>query len=153
MIAATLRPETMYGQTNLFVSPVITYGIFKVSDRDFFLATERAARNMAFQGTFPVWGEMSRVAELRGADIVGSVVTAPLSFKGDVYVLPMDTIKESKGTGLVTSVPSDSPDDYIMTVELAKKAPFYNIHPEWVCQEILPIIDTLISGRHSLQSW
>lgn len=33
----------------------------------------------------------------------------------------MLTIKENKGTGIVTSVPSDSPDDYAALVDLKKK--------------------------------
>ncbi|KAH8899666.1 leucyl-tRNA synthetase [Thozetella sp. PMI_491] len=142
LVAATLRPETMYGQTNLFVSTTITYGVFQVSEMVFYLVTDRAARNMAFQGIFPQWGTAPKVMEISGSDIIGTLVEAPLSFKGEVYVLPMDTIKESKGTGVVTSVPSDSPDDYTMTLELAKKAAFYGLHPGWVCSDILPIIDT-----------
>lgn len=35
----------------------------------------------------------------------------------------MLTIKEDKGTGVVTSVPSDSPDDYAALVDLKKKKP------------------------------
>lgn len=41
-----------------------------------------------------------------------------------IYALPMLTIKEDKGTGIVTSVPSDSPDDYAALVDLKKKQPF-----------------------------
>lgn len=40
-----------------------------------------------------------------------------------IYALPMLTIKEDKGTGIVTSVPSDSPDDYAALVDLKKKQP------------------------------
>lgn len=32
----------------------------------------------------------------------------------------MLTIKEDKGTGIVTSVPSDSPDDYAALMDLKK---------------------------------
>ncbi|KAM7190505.1 leucyl-tRNA synthetase, class Ia, archaeal/eukaryotic cytosolic [Rhypophila sp. PSN 637] len=142
MTPATLRPETMYGQTNLFVSPSITYGIFKVSETDFYLATDRAARNMAFQGIFPEWGIVPKVMDIKGSDLIGSMVRAPLSVHTDIYIIPMDTIKETKGTGLVTSVPSDSPDDYAITIELHKKATFYRIEQDWVCVDILPIIDT-----------
>ena len=38
---------------------------------------------------------------------------AQLSVYKEVYLFPMDTISMNKGTGIVTSVPSDSPDDYI----------------------------------------
>lgn len=47
----------------------------------------------------------------------------------------MLTIKEDKGTGVVTSVPSDSPDDYAALVDLKKKQPFrekYGIKDEMV---------------------
>ncbi|KAM7222806.1 leucyl-tRNA synthetase, class Ia, archaeal/eukaryotic cytosolic [Rhypophila decipiens] len=137
-----LKCKTMYGQTNLFVSPSITYGIFKVSETDFYLATDRAARNMAFQGIFPEWGIVPKVMDIKGSDLIGSMVRAPLSVHTDIYVIPMDTIKETKGTGLVTSVPSDSPDDYAMTIELHKKAAFYKIEQDWDCVDILPIIET-----------
>lgn len=41
VIPATLRPETMYGQTAVFVSPKITYGIFKASEGEYYLVTHR----------------------------------------------------------------------------------------------------------------
>lgn len=88
MIPATLRPETMYGQTNLFVLPRISYGIFRVTDTTFYLATSRAARNMAFQGIFPEWEIVPRVTEISGSELIGSAVHALLSARGTVYVLP-----------------------------------------------------------------
>ena len=46
-VAATLRPETMYGQTCCFVGPKIEYGMFV--DRDeVYICTARAAKNMAY---------------------------------------------------------------------------------------------------------
>lgn len=59
----------------------------------------------------------------------------PLTFNKVVYALPMLTIKEDKGTGIVTSVPSDSPDDYAALMDLKKKQPFrekYGITDEMV---------------------
>jgi leucyl-tRNA synthetase len=147
MVPATLRPETMYGQSNVFVSPKIVYGIFQVSEKDFYFITGRAARNMAFQSIFPKWGVFPKVAELKGSDVIGTLVDAPLSQLGEVYVVPMDTIKETKGTGVVTSVPSDSPDDFVMNRDLAKKADFYGIKAEWVPTNHLPIIETPSYGN------
>lgn len=45
-------------------------------------------------------------------------VKAPLATFETVYVLPMTTISMKKGTGVVTSVPSDSPDDYATLKDL-----------------------------------
>jgi leucyl-tRNA synthetase len=133
----------MYGQTCCFIGPKINYGIFKANDTDYYLITERAARNMAYQGIFAKEGVIEKVAEIVGADVVGSVVKAPLSIHSNgVRVLPMDTVLPTKGTGVVTSVPSDSPDDYATVTTLAKKAEFYGIQKEWAELEIPSIIRT-----------
>ena len=49
LVAATLRAETMYGQTNCFVLPDGEYGVYEMKDDQFFVVSERAARNFAFQ--------------------------------------------------------------------------------------------------------
>ncbi|KAK1820914.1 cytosolic leucyl tRNA synthetase [Friedmanniomyces endolithicus] len=148
-VPATLRPETMYGQTHCFVGPTITYGIYEMKKgKEYYFISDRAARNMAFQSIFPSWGEYHKVAELQGADVVGTLVHAPLSAQKDgVRILPMDSVKASKGTGVVTSVPSDSPDDYATMMDLVKKAEYYKIRKEWADVEILPIIETPSYGN------
>ena len=124
LVAATLRPETMYGQTNCFVGVDIQYGIYAVSDTEAWMCTERSARNMQYQHLFE-GKELVMLGSLMGRDIVGTRLEAPLA--GIVYVLPMEGVLEDKGTGIVTSVPSDSPDDYITVLDLAKKAAYYQI--------------------------
>jgi leucyl-tRNA synthetase len=146
-VPATLRPETMYGQTCCFVGPKINYGVFKVSEKEFYVMTDRAARNMAYQGIFPQNGVYEKVAEILGADCVGTLVNAPLSVhKEGVRILPMESVLPTKGTGVVTSVPSDSPDDYATVIDLAKKADYYKIKKEWAELEIVPIIKTPTYG-------
>ena len=54
---------------------------------------------------------------------MGAGLSAPLTSYKKIYALPMLTIKEDKGTGVVTSVPSDSPDDYAALTDLKKKEP------------------------------
>lgn len=54
----------------------------------------------------------------------------------------METVKATKGTGVVTCVPSDSPDDYITTKDLANKPEYYGIAKEWVNTDIIPIVHT-----------
>lgn len=48
LVCATLRPETMYGQTNTFVLPDGEYGIFEMKNDELFICSERSAWNMAF---------------------------------------------------------------------------------------------------------
>jgi leucyl-tRNA synthetase len=146
-VPATLRPETMYGQTCCFVGPKIKYGVFKVSEKEFYVITDRAARNMAYQGIFPRNGVYEKVAEVFGSACVGTLVNAPLSVhKEGVRILPMESVLPTKGTGVVTSVPSDSPDDYATVTDLAKKADYYGIKKEWAELEIVPIIKTPTYG-------
>lgn len=98
---------------------------------------------MAYQNLSTGWGEVSQIAEVVGSDLIGTVVKAPLSIQKDgIRILPMESLKDSMGTAVVACVPSDSPDDYATTVELAKKPEFYGIKKEWVVEDISPIIET-----------
>lgn len=146
LVAATLRPETMYGQTNCFVGTSIKYGLFAVNDKEAFVCTLRAARNMAFQGTITPRGHIEQLAELDGAKIVGTKIKAPYAINPEVYVLPMDNVLATKGTGVVTSVPSDSPDDYQTLMDLRKKTEFYKIDLAWASIDPVPVISTPAYG-------
>ncbi|KZT24984.1 leucyl-tRNA synthetase [Neolentinus lepideus HHB14362 ss-1] len=146
LVAATLRPETMYGQTNCFVGTQIKYGVFAANDKEAYVCTYRAARNMTFQGIFDVRGQVNQLLEIDGTKIVGTKIKAPLSVYSEVYVLPMDNVLATKGTGVVTSVPSDSPDDYATLMDLRKKAEFYKIDPSWAAFEPVPVLSTPAYG-------
>ena len=52
-----------------------------------------------------------------------------------IYVLPLLTILTNKGTGVVTSVPSDSPDDWAALMDLRRKDKLrekFGVRDEWV---------------------
>ena len=76
---------------------------------------------------------------------MGLGLRAPLSVFDKIYTLPMLTIKEDKGTGVVTSVPSDSPDDFAALRDLKNKEPFrekYGVSDEMVLPfDPVPIIN------------
>ena len=66
---------------------------------------------------------------------MGIPLKAPLTSYDPVYTLPMLNIKYGKGTGIVTSVPSDAPDDFAALRDLKKKEAFrekYGIKDEMV---------------------
>lgn len=112
--AATLRAETMVGQTNCWVLPTGSYGVYRISPTEAVVMSERAALNMAYQelNNGRPQGQTDCVCTLSGEQLINTIVYAPLSEYRNVYVLPLLTIKMDKGTGIVTSVPSDAPDDY-----------------------------------------
>ncbi|GAA98789.1 uncharacterized protein L969DRAFT_104263 [Mixia osmundae IAM 14324] len=148
MVAATLRPETMYGQTNCFVGNNIKYGVYAAKDeQSAYLITERSARNMAFQGLLREAGKVTCLVSIQGADLIGTTIHAPMSVYEKVYVLPMDGVSPNKGTGVVTSVPSDSPDDYATLMDLRKKPEYYKIKAEWAANEPHPVIETASYGN------
>lgn len=147
LVAATLRAETMYGQTCCFVSPKITYGLFDAGNNEYFICTERAFKNMCFQKLTPKRGDWSSVAEISGSALIGSVIDAPLAVHKNLRILPMETVLANKGTGVVTCVPSDSPDDYITSIDLANKPEYYKIEKEWVITEPVSIMTTPTYGE------
>lgn len=49
LTAATLRPETMYGQTNCFVLPEGEYGIFRMKSKEVWICSDKSALNMSYQ--------------------------------------------------------------------------------------------------------
>lgn len=112
LVAATLRAETMYGQTNCFVLPEAEYGLYEMQKDEYFVISERAARNFAYQDLTKEYGKYPKLATVTGQDLIGKPLKAPLSHYEKVYALPMSSISMNKGTGIVTSVPSDSPDDW-----------------------------------------
>ncbi len=101
LVAATLRPETMYGQTNCWVRPDMNYIAFKTKDGEVFISTKRAATNMAYQGFTKEFGKFEIVLNIKGEDILGLPLKAPLSVYDVVYTLPMLTVKEDKGQFLI----------------------------------------------------
>lgn len=95
------------------------------------------------------------LVELLGTDLIGLPLKSPLASNEVIYVLPMQNILVDKGTGIVTSVPSDTPDDFIALQELVKNQDFRvacGVKDEWVFPfEVIPIIDVPSFGNKSAE--
>ena len=113
LVAATLRPETMYGQTNCYILPKGEYGFYEMANNEIYVTSEHAILNMAYQEKTKIPKKAEPLLKIKGEELIGVKILAPLSIYKEVYLFPMETISMNKGSGIVTSVPSDSPDDYI----------------------------------------
>ncbi len=111
LVAATVRPETVFGQTNVWVDPEAMYVVARV-DGERWILNEPAATKLAEQGK-----SVSVETKMKGAELVGKEGIAP-AINRALPVLPGAFIDQERGTGIVTSVPSDAPDDYVALRDL-----------------------------------
>ena len=145
LVAATLRPETMYGQTSCFLLPSGDYVAVEMKNDEVFICSERSANNMAFQGLTKEDEKVSILDKFKGEELLGLPIGAPHAVHERIYLLPMMTISMNKGTGVVSCVPSDSPDDWMATCDLRNKKALrekYGITEEMVAPEPVPLIET-----------
>jgi len=115
LVAATLRPETVFGQTNIWVDGNGTYTKAKVGDETWIMSKKMPFK-LRLQGY-----EVTELGEVKGRDLVGKMYQAP-EINKEIIVLPAKFCDASIGSGIVTSVPSDSPDDYQGLVDLQNSA-------------------------------
>lgn len=114
-MAATLRPETMFGQTNCWVRPDIKYVAFETAAGDVFVCSRRSARNMAYQGFTRENGVVPVIM-----DVLGQV--------GDHFLL-LITFICSVGSGPVEDTglhPDDGlPQDGVQSSQTSSTGPFW----------------------------
>jgi len=94
--AATLRPETIYGVTNLWLNPDAQYVEISLSGQRMIVSRMASAK---------LKGQYSGVEVLRdivGASLIGRQVTNPVT-KGRVTILPASFVDPANATGVVMS--------------------------------------------------
>jgi leucyl-tRNA synthetase len=164
LLAATLRPETVFGQTNLWVDPegkyaVTVYSAAEEQDgeasggsgaagmKEIWILSEPAVDKLAGQKK-----DLERIGTITGAELIGNYGMAPAIHRR-IPVLPSHFCKAEKGTGIVTSVPSDAPDDWMGVSDLQQdpeECRKYGLDPGMVqAIEPIPIIDTPEWGTNS----
>ena len=145
LAAATLRPETIYGQTNCWILPDGDYGAYELVNGEVVVMCERAALNLSYQEQFAEEGKPKCLLTFKGQALIGCAVKSPRAVLERIYCLPMLTILMNKGTGVVTSVPSDAPDDFMALSDLKAKPALrekFGVKDEWVMPfEVVPIIN------------
>ena len=107
---ATLRPETLFGVTNIWINPQVTYQKIKVND-EIWIASPECARKLGF-----LEKKIEVMEDVSGSDFVGQSVKAPHS-SDSIVILPASFVKSDNGTGIVMSVPAHAPFDYQALVD------------------------------------
>lgn len=111
MPAATLRPETIFGVTNLWVNPDANYVELEI-DGELWIVAEDAVLKLQHQKD-----NLKKGATLKGKDLVGKEVEV-LGMK--LPILPATFVDPDNGTGVVMSVPAHAPYDYMALKDLGK---------------------------------
>jgi leucyl-tRNA synthetase len=106
LVPATLRPETMYGQTNCFVLPTGEYGAYYIDATDeVFIMSARSARGLSCQAYDAAndvyftkeFGKITCLETFTGDELLGLPLKAPNAQYEKVYTLPLLTISMGKG--------------------------------------------------------
>ncbi|HEX2471244.1 MAG TPA: leucine--tRNA ligase [Nitrososphaera sp.] len=103
--AATLRPETLFGVTNIWVNPEVDYVQAQVDGQKWIISKE-AARKLEFLNH-----KVEIIKTVKGSEMIGWKATNPLN-KTSVTVYPAYFVEADSGTGIVMSVPAHAPYDY-----------------------------------------
>ncbi len=109
-LPATLRPETVYGVTNMFLHPDASY--IKVHmDDEWYIISEKTL--IKFQDQQHKVGD---IIEIPIKELIGTMTKNPVT--GDrVPVLPGEFIDAEGSTGVVMSVPAHAPMDWIVLMQ------------------------------------
>ena len=109
----TLRPETIFGVTNLWVNPNTIYKKVKV-DNETWIVSEECAKKVEFFEK-----EVKIIGNISGSEIIGKYATSHRGQK--IPILPAEFVEPGMGTGLVMSVPAHAPKDYQALMDLKAK--------------------------------
>jgi len=147
IVVATLRPETMFGQTNVWLNYDQEYVKIKVG-KEIWIASKEFSEKTSWQKE----EKIEIIEKINGKELVGKYCKAPYVNR-EIIILPSELCDSAVGTGIVTSVPSDAPADWIGLSDLQRskeKCEKYNL--DW--QKIkdikpIPIIKSKDFGEYA----
>jgi leucyl-tRNA synthetase len=139
LVAGTLRPETIFGATNLWIRPDGAYCEAEV-DGERWIVSASAANRLSEQQH-----EVKVIRELKGSELLGETVTAPVT-GAELPVLPATFVDTELVTGVVYSVPAHAPYDYMGLVDLQEGRTEATPAIRDVAQKLAPISIISIQG-------
>lgn len=108
---ATLRPETVFGVTNLWVNPDVVHVRIKVNGSTWIVSKE------SFEKLKFTDKKVELEGEVKGEELIGKNVKNPVT-GSLVPVLPASFVSPENGSGIVMSVPGHAPYDYLALRDL-----------------------------------
>jgi leucyl-tRNA synthetase len=110
--AATLRPETIFGVTNMWINPTTTYNKVKIKDETWILSKE-AVKKLIHQ-----LNDINLLKEtITGKELIGKTCFVP-TINREIPILSGPFVNPNIATGIVMSVPAHAPYDWIALVDL-----------------------------------
>jgi leucyl-tRNA synthetase len=109
--AATFRPETIYGTTNMWINPDAAYVEAKVNGENWIISQEAAEKLREQERTVTV----KRV--FKGRELIGKTFENPIT-KAKFPILPGWFVDPKQATGVVYSVPAHAPYDWLALKDL-----------------------------------
>ncbi len=141
LAAATFRPETIYGITNMWINPDSTY-VEATVDGENWIISEEAAEKLKEQER-----KIDVKRSFKGKEIIGKTIENPIT-KLKFPILPGWFVDPKTATGVVYSVPAHAPYDYLALRDLQQKPEVlvqFGIEPEMV-KAIKPISIIKVEG-------
>jgi leucyl-tRNA synthetase len=139
--AATFRPETIYGITNMWINPDATYVEATVNGETWIISQEAAEKLKEQERKVDV------KRTFKGKELIGKTFENPVT-KLKFPILPGWFVDSKTATGVVYSVPAHAPYDYLALRDLQQKPEVlvqFGIGPSMV-QAIKPISIIKVEG-------
>jgi leucyl-tRNA synthetase len=139
--AATFRPETIFGATNIWINPDANYVEAEV-DRERWIISDETSKKLAEQKR-----KIKIIRNFRGRNLIGRTVSNPITGQNHI-ILPAQFVDATHATGVVYSVPAHAPFDWLALKDLKQSQTSlkeYGIKPEDV-EEIQPISIIEVEG-------
>jgi leucyl-tRNA synthetase len=109
--AATLRPETIFGVTNMWVNPTVEYHKAKIND-EIWVCSKECLHKLSYQ-----YDHVTDLHEtVKGTDLIGKTCIVP-EINREVPILAGAFADPAVATGIVMSVPAHAPYDWMALVE------------------------------------
>ncbi len=113
--AATLRPETIFGVTNMWLNPEVEYVKARVNNEQWIISKESIEKLRYLNRKVDV------IESFSGKELIGEEATNPATNE-KMLILPANFVDPKNATGVVMSVPGHAPYDYVALENLKKEA-------------------------------